>query len=283
MLKFRLKRGVEVKRDFAPNLPRVFAHGSELNQIWTNLINNAIDAMDGTGELRIRTFRELEFVVVEIIDNGPGIPDNIKPHIFEPFFTTKRVGEGLGIGLDTVYRIVNGHRGEVSFESRPGMTSFQVRLSIKPSRPNDSVSPVSCKNAGLNLTARQEFLIRRTLESLAEFSDSVLLLFYDHFFELDPAVRQSFRIPIEQQAQKLMKMLTTIVEMLNRFDDLRPQLLDLGRRHVSYGVRPAHFGPMREALLWAMAQVLEGDFDQETRTAWDLLLTAVCEAMLAID
>jgi len=131
MLKFRLKRGVEVKREFEPNLPRVCARGSELNQVWTNLIDNAIDAMGGKGQLVIRTSRELDFILVEIIDNGPGIPDVLKPHLFEPFFTTKGVGEGTGIGLDTVYRIVRAHRGEVTFESRPGRTSFQVRLPLK--------------------------------------------------------------------------------------------------------------------------------------------------------
>ena len=128
MLKFRLKHGVEVKRSFDTTLPRILARGSELNQVWTNLIDNAIDAMGGKGELVIRTSRELDFVLVEIIDNGPGIPDAVKPHLFEPFFTTKDVGEGTGIGLDTVYRIVRGHRGEVSVDSRPGRTSFQVRL-----------------------------------------------------------------------------------------------------------------------------------------------------------
>ncbi|HTC90012.1 MAG TPA: ATP-binding protein [Bryobacteraceae bacterium] len=131
MLKFRLKRGVEVKREFEPNLPRVCARGSELNQVWTNLIDNAIDGMGGKGQLVIRTSRELDFILVEIIDNGPGIPDVLKPHLFEPFFTTKGVGEGTGIGLDTVYRIVRAHRGEVTFESRPGRTSFQVRLPLK--------------------------------------------------------------------------------------------------------------------------------------------------------
>jgi signal transduction histidine kinase len=131
MLKFRLKHGVEVRREYEPNLPRVLARGSELNQVWTNLIDNAIDAMDGKGELRIRTSRELDFVLVEIIDNGPGIADSVEPHIFEPFFTTKGVGEGTGMGLDTVYRIVRGHRGEISVDSRPGRTSFQVRLPLK--------------------------------------------------------------------------------------------------------------------------------------------------------
>jgi signal transduction histidine kinase len=131
MLKFRLKHGVEVKREFDPDLPRVFARGSELNQVWTNLIDNAIDAMRGKGELTIRTSRELDFVLVEIIDSGPGIAGAVKSHIFEPFFTTKGVGEGTGMGLDTVYRIVRSHRGEISFESEPGRTSFQVRLPLK--------------------------------------------------------------------------------------------------------------------------------------------------------
>ncbi|HTB18769.1 MAG TPA: ATP-binding protein, partial [Bryobacteraceae bacterium] len=126
-----LKRGVEVKRDFAPALPRVFARGSELNQVWTNLIDNAIDAMGGKGRLIIRTSRELDFVLVEIIDNGPGIPESVKPHLFEPFFTTKDVGEGTGIGLDTVYRIVRGHHGDISVDSEPGRTSFEVRLPLK--------------------------------------------------------------------------------------------------------------------------------------------------------
>jgi signal transduction histidine kinase len=131
MLKFRLKRGVEVKRVYDSTLPRIFARGSELNQVWTNLIDNAIDAMGGKGELAIRTSRELDFVLVEIIDNGPGIPAAVKPHLFEPFFTTKDVGEGTGIGLDTVYRIVRAHHGDVSVDSRPGRTNFQVRLPLK--------------------------------------------------------------------------------------------------------------------------------------------------------
>jgi signal transduction histidine kinase len=131
MLKFRLKHGVQVTREFAPDLPRIFAHGSELNQVWTNLIDNAIDAMGGKGEITIRTSRELDSVLVEIIDNGPGISDAVQPHIFEPFFTTKGVGEGTGMGLDTVYRIVRAHRGDISVESKPGRTNFQIRLPIK--------------------------------------------------------------------------------------------------------------------------------------------------------
>ena len=135
MLKFRLKKGVNVTREFDKTLPRICAHGSELNQIWTNLIGNAIDAMNGKGELRIRTSRELDTLLVEITDNGPGIPENVKPHIFEPFFTTKGVGEGTGLGLDTVYRIVRSHHGQITFDSRPGRTSFYIRLPLQKPKP----------------------------------------------------------------------------------------------------------------------------------------------------
>jgi signal transduction histidine kinase len=131
MLKFRLKKGVNVTREYDKTLPRLWAHGSELNQVWTNLIDNAIDAMGGKGELRIRTSRELDRLLVEIIDNGPGIPENAKAHIFEPFFTTKGVGEGTGLGLDTVYRIIRSHHGQITFDSKPGETCFQVRLPLQ--------------------------------------------------------------------------------------------------------------------------------------------------------
>ena len=114
MLRYRLKHGVEVKLNFDRSLPRVCAHGSELNQVWTNLIDNAIDAMNGKGELRLRTARELERVLVEIADNGPGIPSEIRDHIFEPFFTTKGVGNGIGLGLDIARRIVLEHGGDIS-------------------------------------------------------------------------------------------------------------------------------------------------------------------------
>jgi signal transduction histidine kinase len=131
MLKFRLKKGVNVTRQYDKTLPRIYAHGSELNQVWTNLIDNAIDAMGGKGELRIRTSLELDNELVEIIDNGPGISEEVKAHIFEPFFTTKGVGDGTGLGLDTVYRIVRSHHGQVRVDSKPGETNFQVRLPIR--------------------------------------------------------------------------------------------------------------------------------------------------------
>jgi len=130
ILHHRLKQGVTVIREYDRTLPRVCAHGSELNQVWTNLIDNAVDAMGGKGELRIRTSRAGNCVQVEIIDNGPGIPPEVKAHLFEPFFTTKGVGEGTGLGLDTVNRIVMQHHGHVRVETRPGETNFQVSVPI---------------------------------------------------------------------------------------------------------------------------------------------------------
>jgi signal transduction histidine kinase len=128
MLHYRLKYGISVVRQYDRSIPRICAHGSELNQVWTNLIDNAIDAMNGSGQLVVRTAAEFGRVLVEIRDSGAGIPEQIRDHIFEPFFTTKPVGEGTGLGLDTVYRIVDKHRGEVRVDSVPGRTSFQVRL-----------------------------------------------------------------------------------------------------------------------------------------------------------
>ena len=134
MLRHQLKNGIEVVRDYDRTLPTVCAHGSELNQVWTNLISNAADAMKGKGKLRIKTSREGGSAVVEVVDNGPGIPPENQTRIFEPFFTTKPVGEGTGLGLDTVYRIVTGHRGEVSFHSQPGETRFVVRIPLAKSK-----------------------------------------------------------------------------------------------------------------------------------------------------
>jgi signal transduction histidine kinase len=130
ILNHKLKHGVAVKRDYQKIPLLVNSFGSELNQVWTNIIDNAIDAMHGTGELRVRTYRDSDCVVVEIGDNGPGIPPDVQPHIFEPFFTTKGVGEGTGLGLDTVQRIVKKHRGDIQVSSKPGDTRFQVWLPL---------------------------------------------------------------------------------------------------------------------------------------------------------
>jgi signal transduction histidine kinase len=130
ILNHKLKQGVAVERDYQRVPLLVNSFGSELNQVWTNIIDNAIDAMGGKGELRVRTYREDTCVVVEIGDNGPGISPEVKPHIFEPFFTTKGVGEGTGLGLDTVQRIVKKHRGNIQVSSKPGDTRFQVWLPL---------------------------------------------------------------------------------------------------------------------------------------------------------
>jgi signal transduction histidine kinase len=133
LLNHKLRNGVTVRREYQPVPLLVDSFGSELNQVWTNLVENAIDAMVGRGELRVRTFREENFVVVEIGDNGPGIAPEVRSHIFEPFFTTKGVGEGTGLGLDTVQRIVRKHRGDIHFTSTPGDTRFQVWLPVAES------------------------------------------------------------------------------------------------------------------------------------------------------
>jgi len=134
IMNHKLKRGITVTREYAPDLPKIMANGSELNQVWTNLIDNAADAMNGSGNLTIRTARENDHVLVEIADNGPGIPPEIKSKIFDPFFTTKGVGQGTGLGLDIVSRIIKNARGQLSLTSVPGDTRFQVRLPIQAAR-----------------------------------------------------------------------------------------------------------------------------------------------------
>jgi signal transduction histidine kinase len=136
-----LKKGITVTRDYDPELPKVCGYGSELNQVWTNLMDNAIDAMNGQGELRIRARRDLDAVCVEIGDSGPGIPAEIKSRIFDPFFTTKPVGEGTGLGLDTAMRIVQKHHGTIEVKSKPGETRFLVRIPLQQPRFHSNNQP----------------------------------------------------------------------------------------------------------------------------------------------
>lgn len=131
LFSYKFKKGITVERDYAPNLPKISAFGSELNQVWTNLIDNAVDAMNGQGILRVRTRLEPEHILVEIGDNGPGISKDVQARMFEPFFTTKEVGKGTGLGLDMVRQIVKHHQGSIGVESRPGDTRFRIRLPIK--------------------------------------------------------------------------------------------------------------------------------------------------------
>ena len=138
MLGHKLKN-VTVVRSFDRTVPRIMAYGSELNQVWTNLIDNAIHAVNGAGKICIGTCAEDDQLVVEIVDYGSGIPPEVQAHMFEPFFTTKSVGTGTGLGLIISNRIVAGSdRRRIEFESRPGETRFKVRL---PSTPRTPQSP----------------------------------------------------------------------------------------------------------------------------------------------
>jgi signal transduction histidine kinase len=132
IMQHKLKQGVTVKREYTKDLPHIEAYASELNQVWTNIIDNAVDAMDGKGEIVLRTYAEDRNVVVEIVDNGPGILEDILTRIYEPFFTTKPPGKGTGLGLHISHDIIaNRHRGQLLVESEPGETKFKAVLPIK--------------------------------------------------------------------------------------------------------------------------------------------------------
>ena len=131
MLAGKIGGGITVVKDYDPGLPTISGYPAELNQVWTNLIDNAVDAMGGTGTLTVRTALDRGQVLVEFGDTGPGVPAEIRDRIFEPFFTTKEVGEGTGLGLDISWRIVvNKHHGDLRLESEPGNTRFPVCLPI---------------------------------------------------------------------------------------------------------------------------------------------------------
>jgi len=121
-------KGVTVEREYAEDLPRIWANAGELNQVWSNLIDNAADAVAGHGRIWIKAFQDGDGLVVQIVDDGPGIPVEIQGQIFDPFFTTKEIGEGTGLGLDIVRRVVSGHGGVVSVDSNSRQTYFTVRL-----------------------------------------------------------------------------------------------------------------------------------------------------------
>jgi signal transduction histidine kinase len=122
---------IEIRRDYDRTLPKLTLHGSELNQVWTNLLANAIEALGESGTIEVVTARDGVCARVDIIDDGPGIPESIRDRVFDPFFTTKDVGEGTGLGLDISWRIVvNKHHGTLQVESEPGDTRFQVLLPL---------------------------------------------------------------------------------------------------------------------------------------------------------
>ncbi|MEJ2210173.1 MAG: response regulator [Anaerolineae bacterium] len=137
ILRSKLRPGITVRREYADDMPPVPAYGSELNQVWTNLIDNAIDAMDGQGKIELHTRHDDEWAIVEIEDNGPGIPEEVLPHLFEPFYTTKPPGSGMGLGLNISHNIVvQKHRGRIEVTSEPGRTCFEVRIPIN-GRPGE--------------------------------------------------------------------------------------------------------------------------------------------------
>jgi signal transduction histidine kinase len=142
MLSAKIPDGITVVKDYDRSLPLVPGYPAELNQVWTNLVANALDAMAGSGTLTLRTARDGDRAQVEVVDTGPGIPEELRRRIFEPFFTTKPVGQGTGLGLDVSWRIVvNRHGGDLRVVSRPGETRFQVLLPLtEPSAPGTMTS-----------------------------------------------------------------------------------------------------------------------------------------------
>ena len=132
----------------------------------------------------------------------------------------------------------------------------------------------------LFLSARQKRLVRESFESVQEYETSVVVLFYGRLFEIAPETRPLFKIDIREQSGKLMDTLRTTVDALDRWDERLPALEELGRRHVSYGVQPYQYEKLRMALLWALGQALGFEFDRETRSAWDHLLSAISSVML---
>lgn len=138
ILKHKLKYGITLHKIYDRTLPQICAYGSELNQVWTNLIDNAVDAMQGKGNITIRTFAERGGVAIQIIDDGPGIPEELQSRIFDPFFTTKGVGQGTGLGLDIARRIVEAkHQGAIRVYSKPGETCFYIWLPPRPPKTSE--------------------------------------------------------------------------------------------------------------------------------------------------
>ena len=154
ILSGKIPSGIRVVKDYDRSLPAIPAYAAELNQAWTNLIDNAVSAMGETGVLTVRTGLDRDQVFVDICDTGPGVPPQIRGRIFEPFFTTKPVGQGTGLGLDITWRIVvNRHHGDIRLESAPGDTRFRVRLPVTP--------PIGVSRAGEGWPGGRPSLVRR--------------------------------------------------------------------------------------------------------------------------
>jgi len=142
MMRSKFKPNIELTRHYAKDLPEIMAYGSELNQVWTNIIDNAIDAMNGAGKITIRTRKNNEWVFVEIEDSGPGISEDIQQNLFSPFFTTKPVGKGTGLGLNISFNIIQKHNGQIKVTSQPGKTRFSVQLPVINDEDNNDPKPL---------------------------------------------------------------------------------------------------------------------------------------------
>jgi signal transduction histidine kinase len=157
MLSGKFGAGIKVVKDFDLALPPVPGYPAELNQVWTNLIDNAVSAMGGHGTLTLRTRLDRDKALIEFCDTGPGVPAEIKSRIFEPFFTTKPVGEGTGLGLDISWRIVvNKHHGDLQVESVPGDTKFRVRLPVERPEAQPETQQADAGLAGAGQEAQHE-------------------------------------------------------------------------------------------------------------------------------
>jgi signal transduction histidine kinase len=141
-------KGAAITLDVEPDLPSVYATGSELNQVWLNLIDNALDAIAGLGSVGISAYRELDRVVVRVVDDGPGIPPDIMTRIFDPFFTTKPPGQGTGLGLDITRRLLRRYRGDIAVQSRPGRTEFRATLAVEQPVPTEVSHPIEDRIGG---------------------------------------------------------------------------------------------------------------------------------------
>jgi len=142
MMRSKFKPNIELTRHYAKDLPEIMAYGSELNQVWTNIIDNAVDAMNGAGKITIQTRKNNEWVFVEIEDSGPGIPEDVQQNLFSPFFTTKPVGKGTGLGLNISFNIIQKHNGQIKVTSQPGKTRFSVQLPVNKEEDNNDPKPL---------------------------------------------------------------------------------------------------------------------------------------------
>jgi signal transduction histidine kinase/predicted CoA-binding protein len=233
LLRSKLKAGVDVRREYQPDLPKILAYGSDLNQVWTNLIDNAVDAMDGKGAIIIRTQREGDWLVVQIEDNGPGIPKEIIPNIFSPFFTTKPVGKGSGLGLNISYNIIQKHGGEIKVFSEPGKTCFEIKLPVNFQSVQTGETtlqtnpPPSDDMLGKILTSVKEIAVVGISANQEAPAYSVPAYLKDHGFHIIP-VNPSLETVLGEKAYPDLTMIPQPIDLVLIFrrSDAVPAIVD---------------------------------------------------------